>query len=94
MSEATAYALGVKADATPDVDNIAFVKPEKLMNFEVHCSELCGLWHAAMKSEGKVVSAGAFHEWIHKEQQRLAPSTAVLPKYSTTYVPEPLRRGE
>ncbi len=89
-----AYALGVKADATPDVDNIAFVKPEKLMTFEVHCSELCGLWHAAMRSEGKIVSASAFHEWIHEQQRRLAPATAVLPKYSKTYVPEPIRRGE
>jgi hypothetical protein len=47
-----------------------------------------------MRSEGKVVSASAFHEWIHEQQRRLAPATAVLPKYSTTYVPEPTRRGE
>jgi heme/copper-type cytochrome/quinol oxidase subunit 2 len=64
------------------------------MKFEVHCSELCGLWHAAMRSEAEVVSAGAFHEWIHEEQRKLAPATAVLPKYSTTYVPEPTRRAE
>jgi len=89
-----AYKLGVKADATPDVDNIAFVKPEKLEKFEVHCSELCGIWHAAMRSEGQVVSASAFHSWIHEQQHKLAPATKVLPKYSLTYVPEPTRRGE
>ena len=89
-----AYALGVKADATPDVDNIAFVKPTRLMKFEVHCAELCGIWHGSMKNEGKVVTASAFHAWIAEERRRLAPATAVLPKYEKTYVPEPSRRGE
>lgn len=88
-----AYALGVKADATPDVDNIAFVKPEQLMTFKVRCSELCGIWHPDMKTEGKVVSASAFHSWIAEQQIKRAPATKVLPKYSTTYVPEPIRRG-
>ncbi len=89
-----AYQLGVKADATPDVDNIAFVKPTRLENFEVHCAELCGIWHGAMRDKGKVVSAGAFHAWIHEQQRLHAPSERYLPKYSLTYVPEPTRRGE
>ncbi len=88
-----AYALGVKADATPDVDNIAFVKPERLVDFKVRCSELCGIWHPDMKAEGKVVSASAFHSWIAEQQTKLAPATKALPKYSTTYVPEPTRRA-
>ena len=36
---------GVKADANPGVDNVAFVKPTKLETFEVRCAELCGIWH-------------------------------------------------
>jgi cytochrome c oxidase subunit II len=89
-----AYKLGVKADANPGVDNIAFVKPTKLENFTVRCAELCGLWHGYMSNAGKVVTPAAFETWIHDEQTRLAPATKVLPKYSTTYLPEPLRRGE
>jgi cytochrome c oxidase subunit 2 len=89
-----AYKLGVKADATPDVDNIAFVKPTKIGSFTVRCAELCGLWHGAMHDTGRVVSASAFHAWVAEQKSRLAPSESALPKYSKTYVPEPLRRGE
>ena len=39
-----AYKIGVKADANPGVDNIAYVKPTKLESFKVRCAELCGLW--------------------------------------------------
>jgi cytochrome c oxidase subunit 2 len=89
-----AYKLGVKADANPDVDNIAFVKPTKLESFTVRCAELCGVWHGYMYNAGRVVTPAAFETWIHEQQKRLAPATKVLPKYSKTYLPEPTRRGE
>jgi cytochrome c oxidase subunit 2 len=89
-----AYKLGVKADANPGVDNIAFVKPTKLESFTVRCAELCGVWHGYMYNAGRVVTPAAFETWIHEQQKRLAPATKVLPKYSKTYLPEPTRRGE
>jgi cytochrome c oxidase subunit 2 len=89
-----AYQLGVKADANPDVDNIAFVKPTKIETFEVHCAELCGIWHGGMFDHGHVVSDADFETWIHEEQTVFAPATKALPKYSKTYLPEPTRRGE
>ncbi|MGO9320996.1 MAG: cytochrome c oxidase subunit II [Solirubrobacteraceae bacterium] len=89
-----AYKLGVKADANPGVDNIAFVKPTKLESFTVRCAELCGVWHGYMSNAGKVVTPAAFEAWIHEQQKRLAPATKVLPKYSTTYLPEPTKRAE
>ena len=48
-----AYQLGVKADANPDVNNIAFVKPTHEQTFEVRCAELCGIWHGAMFDHGQ-----------------------------------------
>jgi cytochrome c oxidase subunit 2 len=90
-----AYKLGVKADANPGVDNIAFVRPTKLMNFGVRCAELCGVWHGYMyNNENRVVTPAAFVAWIRAKQKRLAPLTKVLPPYATTYIPEPSRRGE
>jgi cytochrome c oxidase subunit 2 len=89
-----AYKLGVKADANPGVDNVAFVKPTKLESFTVRCAELCGIWHGYMSNAGRVVTPAAFTTWIHEQQKRLAPATKVLPKYSKTYLPEPTRRGE
>jgi len=89
-----AYQLGVKADANPDVDNVAFVRPTKEETFEVHCAELCGIWHGAMFDHGHVVSQAAFATWIHEQQTKFAAATKVLPPYSKTYLPEPTRRGE
>jgi cytochrome c oxidase subunit 2 len=88
-----AYQLGVKADANPGVDNVAFVKPTKEQTFEVRCSELCGIWHGAMFDHGHVVSQAAFDTWIAEQQTKRAAATKVLPPYKKTYLPEPLRRG-
>jgi cytochrome c oxidase subunit II len=88
-----AIQLGVKADANPQVDNIAFVKPTKLKTFEIRCAELCGIWHGEMFDTGRVVTPGEFDTWIHQEQATFAPATKVLPPYSKTYQPEPKRRG-
>jgi cytochrome c oxidase subunit 2 len=89
-----AYQLGVKADANPGVDNIAFARPTKIQTFEVHCAELCGIWHGGMFDHGHVVSSADFESWIKEQQRVFAPTTKVLPKYSTTYLPKPTRRGE
>ncbi|HXR28059.1 MAG TPA: cytochrome c oxidase subunit II [Solirubrobacteraceae bacterium] len=88
-----AYQLGVKADANPQVDNIAFVKPTRLQTFEVRCSELCGIWHGEMFDHGRVVTPLAFKAWISEQQTKYAAATKVLPPYSRTYQPEPTRRG-
>jgi cytochrome c oxidase subunit II len=86
-------ALGVKADANPGVDNIAYVQTKAPMNFEVHCAELCGVWHGYMFSSGKVVSKAAFKSWIAGAQKQYGPAAKSLPPYSLTYFPEPTGRG-
>ncbi|HMD56835.1 MAG TPA: cytochrome c oxidase subunit II [Solirubrobacteraceae bacterium] len=88
-----AIQLGVKADANPGVNNVAFVKPTKRQSFEVRCAELCGIWHGNMFDTGHVVTPAAFVIWIHEQQRRFASVTKVLPPYSKTYLPEPTRRG-
>ncbi len=85
--------IGVKADANPGVDNVAYVKPDEEEPFEIHCNELCGLWHGYMFDTGQVVSDAEFLRWIHNQQRVFAPAAKVLPKYSTHYFPEPDRRG-
>jgi cytochrome c oxidase subunit II len=85
--------IGVKADANPGVDNVAYTKPTKEQAFEIHCSELCGLWHGYMFDTGQVVSDAAFLTWIHRQQRVFAPAAKSLPKYATHYFPEPERRG-
>jgi cytochrome c oxidase subunit II len=88
-----AYQLGVKADANPGVDNIAFVKTKGPISFEVRCAELCGLWHGYMFNSGHVVPQAQFASWIKSQQAAYAPVAKYLPKYSTTYLPDPQRRA-
>ncbi|MCW3067757.1 MAG: cytochrome c oxidase subunit [Solirubrobacterales bacterium] len=85
--------LGVKADANPQVDNIAFVEANRVGAFDVRCAELCGLWHGEMFDHGRVVTPAEFETWIHQAQVTYGPATKALPPYSTTYLPEPTRRG-
>lgn len=85
--------LGVKADANPQVDNVAFVKPTHLQIFEVRCAELCGIWHGEMFDHGRVVTQAEFQTWIRRAQVAYAPATKELPPYSRTYQPKPARRG-
>ena len=88
-----AYELGVKADAVPGVDNIAFVHPRKLGSFSIRCAELCGLWHGHMFQTGDVVGGDAFGSWIAAEQKSEALNQKYLPPYALHYFPEPLRRA-
>jgi cytochrome c oxidase subunit 2 len=84
-----AYQLGVKADANPQVDNVAYVTPEHTGGFTVRCSELCGIWHGAMFNSGTVVTPAAFQSWAagieNKEQS--TGVLAALPPYALTYDP-------
>jgi cytochrome c oxidase subunit 2 len=88
-----AYELGVKADANPGVNNVAFVTTKGPLTFHVRCAELCGLWHGYMFNTGTVVPRSQFATWIAQQRVQYAPATSKLPPYSKTYFPIPLRRG-
>ena len=88
-----AYELGVKADAVPGVDNIAFVHPRRTGSFSIRCSELCGLWHGHMFQTGQVVTRAQFAAWIAQQQAAGKLNLKYLPPYSRTYYPEPTRRA-
>jgi cytochrome c oxidase subunit II len=88
-----AYELGVKADANPGANNVAYVTTRGPLAFHVRCAELCGLWHGYMFNPGQVVPKAQFAAWIAQQQQQYAPATKNLPPYSKTYFPPPLRRG-
>src|SRR5579884_1397419 len=86
-----AYQLGVKADANPQVNNIAYARPEAEGAFEIRCAELCGIWHGEMNDTGHIVSQAAFESWIAEQQTKYAAATKSLPPYKSTYLPEPVR---
>jgi cytochrome c oxidase subunit II len=80
-----AVQLGVKADANPGVDNVAYVETKSPTTFDVRCAELCGLWHPYMFTTGHVVSSSQFQAWAAQQQKLYA---AVAP-----YMNKPLQDG-
>jgi cytochrome c oxidase subunit 2 len=84
-----AYQLGVKADANPEVDNVAYTTAKTTGGFIVRCSELCGIWHGAMSNNGTVLSQSAFQTWATGVQakERSEGVLAALPPYALTYDP-------
>ncbi len=82
-----AYQLGVKADANPGVNNVAYTKPEHLGTFRVRCAELCGTFHGAMTNVGRVETPAQFQAWGNSTEARLADVTKMLPPYATIYDP-------
>jgi cytochrome c oxidase subunit 2 len=88
-----AYQLGVKADANPGTDNVVYVKTKGPLSFDVHCAELCGLWHGYMFDTGQVVDQSRFDAWVKQQRSYFSPVAKYLPPYSTTYLPDPQRRA-
>jgi cytochrome c oxidase subunit 2 len=88
-----AYQLGVKADANPGVDNIVYVKTKGPRTFDIHCAELCGLWHGYMYDTGQVVDSAEFAAWMKTQRAYFQPVMKYLPPYATSYLPEPARRA-
>lgn len=88
-----AYKLGVKADANPGVNNVAYVQTKGPLTFGVRCAELCGLWHGYMFQTAHIVPQSQFASWI-KQQQKLDKTVDFyLPKYAPFYYPDPQRRA-
>jgi cytochrome c oxidase subunit 2 len=88
-----AYELGVKADANPGVDNIAYVKVTKTGDFQIRCAELCGLWHGYMFDTGRVVNDAQFTTWVEGQRKQFTAVEKYLPPYSVTYSPDPTARA-
>ncbi len=88
-----AYQLGVKADANPGINNIAYVTTKGPLTFNVRCAELCGVFHGYMFDTGRVVPKRQFAAWIARQRVLYAPATRHLYPYRKQYFPQPERRG-
>jgi cytochrome c oxidase subunit 2 len=82
-----AYQLGVKADANPGTDNVAFTTTRATGSVTVRCDELCGIWHGAMFNYGKIVSKSQFQQWATSTETQLSAATKLLPPFAWSYTP-------
>jgi cytochrome c oxidase subunit 2 len=74
--------LGVQVDANPGVVTVIRAEPDKLGNFTVRCSQLCGLYHSFMYAPGSVVTTAKFSQWLqaHGASTTRAEATALVKK--------------
>jgi cytochrome c oxidase subunit 2 len=83
------YLLGVKADANPGVNNVAYTTPHQLGKFVVRCNELCGIWHGAMYDYGRVETTSDFLTWarVTRLAEQRSGILRALPPYALVYDP-------
>lgn len=63
--------MRVKQDAVPGMTTRTWFTPTKTGDWEIACSQLCGLGHYRMRGELHVVTADGWNAWMTDEQERL-----------------------
>ncbi|HET8893732.1 MAG TPA: cytochrome c oxidase subunit II [Gaiellaceae bacterium] len=56
--------FGQKQDTVPGIHPTLHITPDRLGTFPVICTELCGLGHALMRTQARVVKPAAFTKWL------------------------------
>ena len=59
----------MKQDAVPGVTTVLPVTPTKTGVYPVVCTELCGVGHAAMRAQARVVSQEEFDAWLTEQAE-------------------------
>jgi cytochrome c oxidase subunit 2 len=73
--------FGVKRDAVPGRINETWFKAERVGTFYGQCSELCGIKHAFMPIEVRVVSEEDYQEWLTDAKVKFAKEIIEDDKY-------------
>jgi cytochrome c oxidase subunit 2 len=64
--------MRVKQDAVPGLDIPVWFIPNRVGEYEISCSQLCGLGHFRMKGFMSVKSADDYRNWLAEEAKNLA----------------------
>lgn len=68
------YEMRVKQDAIPGLDMPVWFIPNRIGEYEITCSQLCGLGHYRMRGFVNVQSAADYSAWLANEAKDLAPA--------------------
>lgn len=66
--------MRVKQDAIPGMEIPVWWEPTVAGNYEINCSQLCGLSHYRMRGAVTVMQPNEFQEWLDKETAALQPA--------------------
>ena len=64
--------FGGKSDAVPQLNTHVVVTPSRLGRWAIQCTELCGLGHAAMRAQVRVVRPAQFAAWVREQREAAA----------------------
>ncbi|HJZ77092.1 MAG TPA: hypothetical protein VKE51_35415 [Vicinamibacterales bacterium] len=70
------YEMRVKQDAVPGLSIPVWFIPNRIGEYEIACSQLCGLGHFRMRGFVTVQSAADFQKWMNDQLKDLQPAAA------------------
>ncbi len=70
------YEMRVKQDAVPGMSIPVWFIPNRVGEYEITCSQLCGLGHFRMRGFVTVQSAADFQKWMADQEKELQPAAA------------------
>jgi cytochrome c oxidase subunit II len=68
------YEMRVKQDAVPGLSMPVWFIPNRVGEYEITCSQLCGLGHFRMRGFVTIQSAANFQKWMSDQLKELQPS--------------------
>lgn len=68
------FEMRVKQDAVPGMDIPVWFIPNKVGDYEIACSQLCGLGHYRMRGFVGVKTDADYRAWLAEEARALAPA--------------------
>src|SRR5262249_24255018 len=69
------YEMRVKQDAIPGLQIPVWFIPNRIGEYEITCSQLCGLGHFRMRGFVTIQSAADFQKWMSDQLKELQPAT-------------------
>jgi cytochrome c oxidase subunit 2 len=73
------YEMRVKQDAIPGMNIPVWFIPNRVGEYEIACSQLCGLGHFRMRGFITIQSAADYQKWYDAQEKELQPAPVATP---------------
>jgi cytochrome c oxidase subunit 2 len=73
------FEMRVKQDAIPGMQIPVWFIPNRIGDYEIACSQLCGLGHYRMRGFVTIQSAADYQKWFDAQEKELLPAPAATP---------------
>jgi cytochrome c oxidase subunit II len=83
----------IKKDNVPGITTTAIVTPDKVGQYQLICTELCGFGHASMRAKVIVQPEAQFDKWVESLKEKVPQPLMESVTQDTQTNPEPLTAG-